>query len=291
MTIIELEAHRHTITTPQGPVSCIDVGSSTSPSICLTWAQTSITSLDGRSRHPLRRPPGDVTDICCHGSNRGAPSRHTRYSGDRQGSNDHEGEKTMARARHSVDIARPIEDVFDFLANGANNPRWQKRVTSTTQLGDTLGVGTAFKQSMRHPLGFSVPASYRITAFERPRRLATTGTSGGPSVRPRPANSPRMPRAVRPSVAPSTSGPPGQPASRPPCWRSCIRSSPGRRPGWTMPVTSSRDPAFLDNHYRREQLRHGPPALALDVFLIERDLDRGACTGNRSGKKAMSESS
>jgi len=183
MTIIELEAHRHTITTPQGPVSCIDVGSSTSPSICLTWAQTSITSLDGRSQHPLRRPPGDVTDICCHGSNRGAPSRHTRYSRDGQGSNDHEGERTMARARHSVDIARPIEDVFDFLANGANNPRWQKRVTSTTQLGDTLGVGTAFKQSMRHPLGFSVPASYRITAFERPRRLATTGTSDGP-IRP-----------------------------------------------------------------------------------------------------------
>ena len=27
MTIIELEAHRHTITTPHGPVSCIDVGS------------------------------------------------------------------------------------------------------------------------------------------------------------------------------------------------------------------------------------------------------------------------
>jgi hypothetical protein len=53
MTIIELEAHRRTITTPQGPVSCIDVGSSTSPSICLTWAQTSITSLDGRSRNPF----------------------------------------------------------------------------------------------------------------------------------------------------------------------------------------------------------------------------------------------
>jgi pimeloyl-ACP methyl ester carboxylesterase len=27
MTIIELEAHRHTLTTPHGPVSCIDVGS------------------------------------------------------------------------------------------------------------------------------------------------------------------------------------------------------------------------------------------------------------------------
>ncbi len=89
----------------------------------------------------------------------------------------------MAGARHSVDIARPIEEVFDFLANGANNPRWQTRVTSTTQVGDTLGVGTVFKQSMRHPLGFSVPASYRITVFERPRVIVKTGTSGGP-IRP-----------------------------------------------------------------------------------------------------------
>ena len=89
----------------------------------------------------------------------------------------------MARAQHSVDIARPIEDVFDFLANGTNNPRWQNRVTMTTQVGDTLGVGTAFRQSMRHPLGFSVPANYRITAFERPRLLVTKVTSGGP-IRP-----------------------------------------------------------------------------------------------------------
>ena len=89
----------------------------------------------------------------------------------------------MTGARYSVDIARPIEDVFDFLANGANNPRWQTRVTSTTQLGPTLGVGTAFKQSMRHPLGFAVPASYRITVFERPRIIAKAGTSGGP-IRP-----------------------------------------------------------------------------------------------------------
>jgi uncharacterized protein YndB with AHSA1/START domain len=84
----------------------------------------------------------------------------------------------MARAQHSVEIARPIGDVFDFLANGTNNPRWQSRVTMTTQVGDTLGVGTAFRQSMRHPLGFSVPADYRITAFERPRLLVTKVTSG-----------------------------------------------------------------------------------------------------------------
>lgn len=89
----------------------------------------------------------------------------------------------MPAAHHSVDIARPIEAVFDFLANGANNPRWQIAVTTTAQLGDQLGVGTTFKQSMRHPLGFTVPGNYRITAFERPHTIAKKGTSGGP-IRP-----------------------------------------------------------------------------------------------------------
>jgi uncharacterized protein YndB with AHSA1/START domain len=89
----------------------------------------------------------------------------------------------MTEARHSVDIARPIEDVFDFLADGTNNPRWQTRVTSTTQIGPTLGVGTAFRQSMRHPLGFAVPANYWLTVFERPQIIAKAGTSGSP-IRP-----------------------------------------------------------------------------------------------------------
>jgi uncharacterized protein YndB with AHSA1/START domain len=90
----------------------------------------------------------------------------------------------MARAQRSVVISRPIEEVFDFLADGTNNPRWQTRVTTTTlQSDDPLGVGTAFEQSVRHPLGFTVPADYRITTFERPRTLVKTVTAGGP-IRP-----------------------------------------------------------------------------------------------------------
>ena len=123
----------------------------------------------------------------------------------------------MTGARRSVDIARPIEDVFDFLANGANNPRWQTCVTSTMQLGPTLGTGTAFKQSMRHPLGFAVPANYRITVFERPHIIAKAGPPAVRSVRPRPTNSLRTPPAARRSGAPSTSSPPEQAASRRPC--------------------------------------------------------------------------
>jgi hypothetical protein len=46
-----------------------------------------------------------------------------------------------------------------------------------------LGAGTTFRQTVRHPLGFTVSADYRITVYDRPRQLAMVVTSGGP-VRP-----------------------------------------------------------------------------------------------------------
>jgi uncharacterized protein YndB with AHSA1/START domain len=86
----------------------------------------------------------------------------------------------MAGADHEVRIARPMEEVFDFLADGSNNPSWQPRTTEATQLGDALGVGTSFRQSVRHPFGFSVSSNYRLTVFDRPTRLSLVSTSGGP---------------------------------------------------------------------------------------------------------------
>jgi hypothetical protein len=67
----------------------------------------------------------------------------------------------MTRIEHHVNIDRPTEEVFDFLADGANNPHWQPPVTETTQSNGPLGVGTKFHQMMRHPLGFKVSAGYR----------------------------------------------------------------------------------------------------------------------------------
>lgn len=84
------------------------------------------------------------------------------------------------RAEHQVTIDRPAEEVFAFLANGANNPRWQPPVIETTQTDPTLGVNTRFHQTMRHPLGFKVPADYQITTYEPGRELALETTSGGP---------------------------------------------------------------------------------------------------------------
>jgi uncharacterized protein YndB with AHSA1/START domain len=87
------------------------------------------------------------------------------------------------RIEHQVNIDRPIEEVFDFLADGANNPRWQPPVIATTQTSGPLDLGTKFDQTMRHPLGFKVSANYQIVSYEPPRELALQTISGGP-IRP-----------------------------------------------------------------------------------------------------------
>jgi uncharacterized protein YndB with AHSA1/START domain len=89
----------------------------------------------------------------------------------------------VSQAHHEVLINRPIDEVFDFLAGGVNNPRWQPLVVSTTPPSGDIEVGSTFRQRVRHPLGFRVSADYRVTAYERPRRLAVEVISGGP-IRP-----------------------------------------------------------------------------------------------------------
>jgi hypothetical protein len=41
----------------------------------------------------------------------------------------------MTQAYHDVRVDRPIGEVFDFLAEGVNNPRWQPPVVRTAQAG------------------------------------------------------------------------------------------------------------------------------------------------------------
>lgn len=89
----------------------------------------------------------------------------------------------MTQANHIVRIERPIEEVFDFLADGTNNPRWQRFVIRTAPSNDAIGVGHTFTQRVRHPLGFTVPADFRVIEYERPRRLSVIVTAGGP-IRP-----------------------------------------------------------------------------------------------------------
>jgi uncharacterized membrane protein len=89
----------------------------------------------------------------------------------------------MTRVQREVQIDRPAEEVFAFLADGSNNPSWQPRVIETIQVDTPLGVGTRFHQTVRHPLGFRVSADYVLTVYEPGHELALRTTSGGP-IRP-----------------------------------------------------------------------------------------------------------
>jgi hypothetical protein len=89
----------------------------------------------------------------------------------------------MTTAHHEATIDRPAEEVFDFLADGADNASWQPRVVATIGPDGPIGVGTTFRQTVRSPLGFKVSADYELTEFDRPGTLALKIRSVGP-IRP-----------------------------------------------------------------------------------------------------------
>ena len=89
----------------------------------------------------------------------------------------------MIKSEHHVTIDRPADEIFAFLADGSNNPRWQPPVVETTRTSGPLTVGTRFQQVARHPFGFRVSTDYRVVAYEPSRVLALEPCSGGP-IRP-----------------------------------------------------------------------------------------------------------
>ena len=69
----------------------------------------------------------------------------------------------MAAATNSIDINRPIEQVYRFLANGLNNPQWRPPVTDIKLASGSPGtVGAVYKQRIKGPFGISIPADYRL---------------------------------------------------------------------------------------------------------------------------------
>lgn len=84
----------------------------------------------------------------------------------------------MAHAEHTVTIARSAEDVFDFVADGTNNPRWRPTVLDIERANDAAGVGTTWHQGLKGPGGRRIAGDYRITIWQRPSRLAFEVISG-----------------------------------------------------------------------------------------------------------------
>ncbi len=87
----------------------------------------------------------------------------------------------MASARRTVTIARPVEAVFAFVADGETGPRWRSGDIEVRRISGE-GVGTRYAQTVPGPMGRRVAADYEITVFEPDRRLEFQ-TIAGP-VRP-----------------------------------------------------------------------------------------------------------
>ncbi len=69
----------------------------------------------------------------------------------------------MAHAEKTIFINRPVESVFDFVLNGANNKLWRSSVTDVTPLTEPpYGAGSRFEQGLHGPMG-RIPGDYEIT--------------------------------------------------------------------------------------------------------------------------------
>jgi uncharacterized membrane protein len=82
----------------------------------------------------------------------------------------------MAHAEGSILIERPVNVVFDFLADGMNNTRWRPTVTDIQRVA---GKPATFKQGLKGP-GGRIDGDYEITE-SRPNELITFQVIAGPA--------------------------------------------------------------------------------------------------------------
>lgn len=83
----------------------------------------------------------------------------------------------MASFENIVIIQRPVEDVFAFLADFENIPKWNYAIVETKKVSPgPVGVGTTYRQTR------SVPSTseegFQVTVFEPARRLEVQGQIG-----------------------------------------------------------------------------------------------------------------
>jgi uncharacterized membrane protein len=78
----------------------------------------------------------------------------------------------MAHAKHKVTVPRPIGEVYDFLADGLNDPKWRPDVIEVhLESGAASTVGAVYAQTMKGPGGRPIKGDYRITLADVPNRL------------------------------------------------------------------------------------------------------------------------
>ncbi len=83
----------------------------------------------------------------------------------------------MASFENTVIIQRPVEEVFAFLADFQNVPKWNYAIVETTKTSPgPVGVGTTYHQTRSIPTRSD--ERFQVTAFQPARRLEIQGQIG-----------------------------------------------------------------------------------------------------------------
>lgn len=83
----------------------------------------------------------------------------------------------MIKIESSVTINRPVEDVFEFVADNDNDTLWQSGVLVSEQPSGPMGVGATYKQVSKI-VGRKIESTIEVTEFDPNRRFAFKTTSG-----------------------------------------------------------------------------------------------------------------
>jgi hypothetical protein len=83
----------------------------------------------------------------------------------------------MARVEGEIIINRPMEEMFDFVADERNEPSYNPRMVRAEQVSSgPIGAATQF-QTVLKTMGRTMSMTVEFTRFERPRLLASRTTS------------------------------------------------------------------------------------------------------------------
>jgi uncharacterized membrane protein len=84
----------------------------------------------------------------------------------------------MAKLEISIVINRPVEEVFAFLSNLENSPKYISGSVETKKTSEgPVGVGTTYR-TVRKFLGRRIEEETELTAYEPNRRIASKGKAG-----------------------------------------------------------------------------------------------------------------
>ena len=84
----------------------------------------------------------------------------------------------MLRVEHSIQIHRPLAEVFAYMCDPANEPKWQEGVTAASlSSGGALAVGAEISETRKF-LGREMVSKLTVTRYEANKIFAGKVTEG-----------------------------------------------------------------------------------------------------------------